>query len=94
MNAKMAVRTNSEHGSIWLIVLGYLVVATVFIGLIFAVLSYGDQLTTTASAGEVTAKVAAPHGLSPLYHVLLASFPFCCSGDGWGSCSCTWDSHE
>ncbi len=72
MNANMAARTKSAHWSVVQIVLGYLVVAAVFIGLIFAVLSYGEQLTTMSSAAEATTKVAAAHKLSPLYHVLLA----------------------
>jgi Kef-type K+ transport system membrane component KefB len=53
----------------------YALVAVVFIGLIWAVLSYGQSLApavTTASA-EAASKPGAPaHGLSPLYHVLLA----------------------
>jgi Kef-type K+ transport system membrane component KefB len=72
MNANMAARTKSANWSVWQIVVGYLVVAAVFIGLILAVLTYGDQLTGTAGVAEATTKTVATHALSPLYHVLLA----------------------
>ncbi|HEX4415073.1 MAG TPA: cation:proton antiporter [Lacipirellulaceae bacterium] len=68
----MAARTKSANWSVWQIVVGYLVVAAVFIGLILAVLTYGDQLTGTAGVAEATTKTVATHALSPLYHVLLA----------------------
>jgi Kef-type K+ transport system membrane component KefB len=66
--------TSSRHSaSIWQVVLGYAVVAAVFIGLILAVLKYGDSLApATAAAESSTASAAATHTASPLYHVLLA----------------------
>jgi Kef-type K+ transport system membrane component KefB len=66
--------SNRHATSIWQVVLGYAVVAAVFIGLIFAVLRYGDSLAPAAAAAEsaVASPAAATHALSPLYHVLLA----------------------
>jgi Kef-type K+ transport system membrane component KefB len=58
----------------WRIVLGYGLVVIVSIGLILAVLHFGQQLApaeaTTAPAGKSTISTA--HGPSILYHVLLA----------------------
>ncbi len=65
--------SQSAHWAVWQIVIGYLLVAAVFIGLILAVLSYGDRLSpAVAAAAETTTKVAAEHKPSVLYHVLLA----------------------
>src|SRR5882757_953850 len=65
---------HSHDWSLWRVVLGYGIVAIVFIGLIWAVLIYGQSLTPTISstATETAAKAGAAHKLSPLYHVLLA----------------------
>src|SRR5215213_3363450 len=66
--------TDSDDWSLWRVVVGYGIVAIVFIGLIWAVLLYGQSLTpaVASTATETAAKAAAAHKLSPLYHVLLA----------------------
>jgi Kef-type K+ transport system membrane component KefB len=66
--------TDSHDWSLWRVIVGYGIVAIVFIGLIWAVLLYGQSLTpAVASTGAETAvKAGAAHKLSPLYHVLLA----------------------
>jgi Kef-type K+ transport system membrane component KefB len=69
-----SMASNSHDWSLWRVVAAYGVVAIVFIGLIWAVLIYGDSLTpaVTATAVETAAKASSAHKLSPLYHVLLA----------------------
>src|SRR3954466_9137054 len=63
----------SAHWSVWQVVIGYLVVAAIFIGLILTVLAYGDHFSQTAAvAAETTTKAAVEHKPSVLYHVLLA----------------------
>lgn len=66
-----SMASEQENWSLWRAVVGYTVVAAVFIGLILAVLQYGQSLSPAATA-EATAKAVAPHKLSTLYHVLLA----------------------
>src|SRR5882757_10565851 len=65
---------HSHDWSLWRVVVGYGLVAIVFIGLIWAVLDYGQSLTPTVASTttETAAKAGAAHKLSPLYHVLLA----------------------
>jgi Kef-type K+ transport system membrane component KefB len=65
---------DSHDWSLWRVVVGYGIVAIVFIGLIWAVLVYGQSLTpaVASTATETAAKIGATHKLSPLYHVLLA----------------------
>jgi Kef-type K+ transport system membrane component KefB len=75
MNANASSMTSDSHDwSLWRLALGYGTVAVVFIGLIWAVLSYGESqaLKAANTAAEPAAKAAAAHSLSPLYHVLLA----------------------
>src|SRR4051794_1522938 len=70
-NASSTV-SQSNHWSTWQIVIGYMLVAAVFIGLILAVLSYGDQLSPAAAAAETATKAVGAYKPSVLYHVLLA----------------------
>ena len=75
MNSNASSMTSESHDwSLWRVVLAYGLVAIVFIGLIWAVLAYGQSLTpaVASTAAETAAKAGATHGLSPLYHVLLA----------------------
>jgi Kef-type K+ transport system membrane component KefB len=69
-----SMTTDSHDWSLWRVVVGYGIVAIVFIGLIWAVLVYGQSLTPVVAiaSSETAAKVDAAHKLSPLYHVLLA----------------------
>src|SRR4051812_46457827 len=70
-----SMTTDSHDWSIWRVMLAYGLTAVVFIGLIWAVLVYGQSLTpaVASNATETAAKAAgATHKLSPLYHVLLA----------------------
>jgi Kef-type K+ transport system membrane component KefB len=70
--------TDQPSASPWRTTLGYVIVLTSFVALIWAVLWfgqrwYGDALAATTTATEAAApKVGASHALSPLYHVLLA----------------------
>jgi Kef-type K+ transport system membrane component KefB len=58
---------------LWQTIVGYVVVIAVFVGLIWAVLSYGQSIAPPTTAVTPTAvEAAAAHKLSPLYHVLLA----------------------
>jgi Kef-type K+ transport system membrane component KefB len=73
MSSAPSMSTESREWSTWQIVATYVVVAIVFIGMILAVLNYGDRLMPAAAAATETATApAAAHALSPLYHVLLA----------------------
>jgi Kef-type K+ transport system membrane component KefB len=76
MNSNASSMTSESHDwSIWRVVLAYGLVAIVFIGLIWAVLAYGQSLApaVASTATETAAKAGgATHKLSPLYHVLLA----------------------
>ena len=75
MNTNASSMTSDSHDwSLWRLIAGYGTVAVVFIGLIWAVLSYGQSLSpaVATTAAEPAAKASAPHTLSPLYHVLLA----------------------
>ena len=75
MNSNASSMTSESHDwSLWRVVLAYGLVAIVFIGLIWAVLAYGQSLTpaVASTATETAAKAGAAHKLSPLYHVLLA----------------------
>src|SRR5882757_9145928 len=69
-----SMTSDSHDWSPWQLVTGYLIVAIVFIGLIWAVLTYGQSLSpaVAATTTETAAKAGAAHKLSPLYHVLLA----------------------
>ncbi len=66
--------SDSHDWSPWQVAVAYGIVATVFIGLIWGVLLYGESLTpaVAGTSAETAAKVVATHKLSPLYHVLLA----------------------
>ena len=66
--------SDSHDWSPWRIAVGYGIVAVIFIGLIWAVLIYGQSLTPATANASVPAAAGAgvAHGLSPLYHVLLA----------------------
>ena len=66
--------SDSHDWSPWRIAVGYGIVAVIFIGLIWAVLVYGQSLTPATANASVPAAAGAgvAHGLSPLYHVLLA----------------------
>ena len=75
MNSNASSMVSDSHDwSLWRVVVGYAIVAIVFIGLIWAVLSYGQSLAPVAETAsvETTAQAGAAHKLSPLYHVLLA----------------------
>ena len=76
MNSTASGMTSESHDwSLWRTIAAYAVVSVVFIGMIWAVLSYGQSLTpavATTTAAETAAKAGAAHTLSPLYHVLLA----------------------
>ena len=76
MNSNASSMTSESHDwSIWRVILAYGLVAIVFIGLIWAVLAYGQSLApaVASTATETAAKAAGDtHKLSPLYHVLLA----------------------
>ena len=76
MNSTASGMTSESHDwSLWRTIAAYAVVSIVFIGLIWAVLTYGQSLTpavATTTAAETAAKAGAAHKLSPLYHVLLA----------------------
>jgi Kef-type K+ transport system membrane component KefB len=68
-----SMSTRSHTSSIWRLVLGYALVVTIVIALILSVLNYGRNLVPAAGATAHTAStVGVAHGLSPLYHVLLA----------------------
>src|SRR3954464_15744144 len=68
-----SMTTDSRDWSLWRVVVGYSIVAIVFIGMIWAVLVYGQSLTpAVATTAETAAKVGGAHKLSLLYHVLLA----------------------
>src|SRR3954453_2618521 len=69
-----SMTADSHDWSPWRVVVGYGIVAIVFIGLIWAVLVYGQSLTpaVASTSTETAAKLDAAHKLSPLYHVLLA----------------------
>ena len=66
--------SESHDWSVWRVVVGYAIVAIVFIALIWAVLIYGQSLSPVAATTAAPAATAAgaAHQLSPLYHVLLA----------------------
>src|SRR3954464_3548389 len=75
MNSSASSITSESHDwSLWRVVLAYGLVAIVFIGMIWGVLTYGQSLSpaVASSATETLAKAGAAHKLSPLYHVLLA----------------------
>jgi Kef-type K+ transport system membrane component KefB len=69
-----SMASESHDWSIWRVVIGYGIAAIVFIGLIWAVLIYGQSLSPVAATTTtpVANAASAAHGLSPLYHVLLA----------------------
>jgi Kef-type K+ transport system membrane component KefB len=68
-----SMTSNSHDWSPWQLVMGYLIVAIVFVGLIWAVLAYGQSLSPAIATTATEAfKPEAAHKLSPLYHVLLA----------------------
>src|SRR4051812_2310190 len=68
-----SMTSDSHDWSPWQLVMGYLIVAIVFIGLIWAVLAYGQSLSPAVATTATEAfKPVAAHKLSPLYHVLLA----------------------
>jgi Kef-type K+ transport system membrane component KefB len=65
--------SKSHTSSLWRVVAGYAAVVIATIGLILAVLMLGQNLApASAAAGQPAVQVGAAHGLSPLYHVLLA----------------------
>jgi Kef-type K+ transport system membrane component KefB len=76
MSSRASSMTSESHDwSLWRVIVAYAIVAIVFIGLIVAVLVYGRTLSPAVAAAESPAAVhaaSAAHGLSPLYHVLLA----------------------
>jgi Kef-type K+ transport system membrane component KefB len=75
MNTNVSSMTSESHDwSLGRLIAGYGTVAIVFIGLIWAVLSYGQSLSpaVATTVAEPAAKAGAIHTLSPLYHVLLA----------------------
>ena len=75
MNSSASSMASDSHDwSPWRIAVGYGIVAVIFIGLIWAVLIYGQSLTPATANASVPAAAGAgvAHGLSPLYHVLLA----------------------
>ncbi len=67
-----SMAADSSNWSPWRVAVGYLVVAVVIIGLILAVLAYGQSLAPTAVGAESANNIGEPHKLSALYHVLLA----------------------
>lgn len=79
MSSGVGSMASDQHSApLWRTVLAYTVVLVVFVGLIWAVLSYGQAWygkPISAVAAEATTAQgagAATHKLSPLYHVLLA----------------------
>jgi len=73
MSSGIGSMTSSHQASTWRTIVGYVVVLLVSVGLIWAVLSYGQSLAPAAAAPAAVAEAgAAKHGLTPLYHVLLA----------------------
>src|SRR6266436_5434182 len=66
-----SMTADSHDWSLWRVVVGYGIVAIVFIGLIWAVIVYGQSLTpaVVSTGAETAAKTSAAHPLSPLYHV-------------------------
>src|SRR2546421_4063735 len=74
MSDASSMTAESHDWSLWRVVVGYGVVAIVFIGLIWAVLVYGQSLSPTvaSTSAETAAKVGVAHKLRPLYHGLLA----------------------
>ena len=85
-----SMSTESHEWSTWQIVTTYVITAIVFIGLILAVLNYGDRLMpATAAAEAATTHVAAAHFTARSITCCSRSFRFCYLAVGWGNCSST-----
>jgi K+:H+ antiporter len=73
MNGNASSLATEPHSSAtWRIVLGYALMVAITIGLIVAILSWGNRLSPAAEASTRATAAAPAHQLDALYHVLLA----------------------